>query len=83
MYTVKQAEAGVPVAEVARKYGVSLKTIYAWRNKSLSQNRQSVDDEGTCEMYQPPIVLHPLLEADEEFPEPIVPGPWLSTAGSR
>jgi len=33
VYAVKQAEAGVPVAEVARKYGVSLKTIYAWRNK--------------------------------------------------
>lgn len=31
IYAVKQAEAGVPVAEVARKYGVSLKTIYAWR----------------------------------------------------
>jgi hypothetical protein len=26
-------------------------------------------------MHQPPIVLHPLLEADEEFPEPIVPSP--------
>ncbi len=24
-------------------------------------------------MHQPPIVLHPLLEADEEFPESIVP----------
>ncbi len=33
VYAVKQAEAGVPVAEVARKYGVSLKTIYAWRTK--------------------------------------------------
>ena len=33
VYAVKQAEAGVPVREVARKYGVSLKTIYAWRTK--------------------------------------------------
>lgn len=33
VYAVKQAEAGVPVGDVARKYGVSLKTIYAWRNK--------------------------------------------------
>lgn len=30
---VKQAEAGVSVRELARKYGVSEKTIYAWRNK--------------------------------------------------
>jgi len=33
VYAVKQVEAGVPAAEVARKYGVSLKTIYAWRTK--------------------------------------------------
>jgi hypothetical protein len=38
-----------------------------------SQGRQSVDDEGACEMHQPPIVLHQLLKADQEFPEPIVP----------
>ena len=31
VYAVKQAEAGVPVAELARKYGVSAKTVYAWR----------------------------------------------------
>jgi putative transposase len=33
VYAVKQAEAGVPVAEVPREYGMSLKTNYAWRNK--------------------------------------------------
>lgn len=33
VYAVKQAEAGVSVREVARKYGVSDKTIYSWRNK--------------------------------------------------
>lgn len=33
VYAVKQVEAGVPAAEVARKYGVSLKPIYAWRTK--------------------------------------------------
>lgn len=33
VYAVKQVEAGVPAAEVGRKYGVSLKTIYAWRTK--------------------------------------------------
>ena len=42
---------------------------------SLSQGRQSVDDEGTCEMHQPQIALHPLLKANEEFPEPIMPAP--------
>lgn len=30
VYAIKQVEAGVPVVEVARKYGVSDKTIYEW-----------------------------------------------------
>lgn len=39
---LKQVEAGVLVAEVARKYGVSLKTIYAWRlGSKRPSNRQS------------------------------------------
>jgi len=25
-------------------------------------------------MHQPSVVFHPLLEADEEFPEPVMPG---------
>jgi putative transposase len=33
VYAVKQIEAGVPVAELARKYGVSEKTLYAWRKR--------------------------------------------------
>ena len=30
---LKQIEAGVPVAEISRKYGVSAKTVYGWRKK--------------------------------------------------
>lgn len=41
--------------------------------RDLSQDHQSVDDEGTCEMYQSTVVLHQLLEADEKFSKPIVP----------
>jgi len=33
VFAVKQAEAGVPIAELARKYGVSENTIYNWRKK--------------------------------------------------
>jgi putative transposase len=33
LYAVKQLEAGIPVKELARKYGVSDKTIYHWRKK--------------------------------------------------
>ncbi len=33
VYAVKQVEAGIPVGDVARKYGVSQKTIYLWRTK--------------------------------------------------
>ena len=33
VYAIKQIEAGIPVPEVARKYGVSDKTIYAWRKQ--------------------------------------------------
>ena len=32
-YAVKQAEAGVPVAELCRKYGISNQTFYRWRSK--------------------------------------------------
>ena len=32
-YALKQAEAGVPVAELCRKYGISEQTYYVWRKK--------------------------------------------------
>ena len=32
-YALKQVEAGVPMAEVCRKYGVSQQTFYRWRSK--------------------------------------------------
>jgi len=33
IYAVKQVELGIPVQEIARKYGVSDKTVYVWRRK--------------------------------------------------
>ena len=33
VYALKQAEAGVPIKELCRKYGVSDATFYAWRKK--------------------------------------------------
>lgn len=30
---LKEAEAGAPVADVARKHGISAATFYAWRSK--------------------------------------------------
>ena len=30
---LKEAEAGVPSAEVARKHGISAATLYAWKSK--------------------------------------------------
>ena len=33
VYALKQAEAGVPIKEVCRKYGVSDATFYTWRKK--------------------------------------------------
>jgi putative transposase len=33
VYAVKQRELGIPVREIARKYGVSEKTVYLWRRK--------------------------------------------------
>ena len=32
-FALKQAEAGVPIAELCRKYGISQQTFYAWRKK--------------------------------------------------
>jgi putative transposase len=33
VHALKQAEAGVPVEELLRKYGISRATFYAWRKK--------------------------------------------------
>jgi putative transposase len=33
IFAVKQVEAGISVKEIARKYGVSEKTVYGWRKK--------------------------------------------------
>ena len=33
VHALKQAEAGVPVDELVRKYGISRATFYAWRKK--------------------------------------------------
>ena len=33
IYAVKQIEVGVPIGELARKYGVSQQTLYRWRKQ--------------------------------------------------
>ncbi len=33
VYAVKQLEAGIPIEELGRKYGVSQQTLYRWKNK--------------------------------------------------
>lgn len=33
VHALKQAEAGVPVPELLRKYGISRATFYSWRKK--------------------------------------------------
>lgn len=33
IYAIKQAEAGVPIAELCRKYGISQQTFYRWRKR--------------------------------------------------
>ena len=32
-YALKQVDAGVPMVEVCRKYGISQQTYYRWRSK--------------------------------------------------
>ena len=54
VHAVKQAEAGVPVSELARKYGVSEQTVYVWRKKYGGLNRselerlKQLEDENKC-----------------------------------
>jgi putative transposase len=33
-FTLKQAESGVPVAEICRKVGITEQTFYRWKKKS-------------------------------------------------
>lgn len=33
VFVLRQAEAGVPIAELLRKYGVSQQTFYRWRKR--------------------------------------------------
>ncbi len=33
VYVIKQVEAGVPITELCRKYGISQQTFYRWRRK--------------------------------------------------
>ena len=33
VYAIKQVEAGVPISELCRKYGISQQTFYRWRKK--------------------------------------------------
>ena len=43
VHAVKQAEAGVPVSELARKYGVSEQTVYFWRKKYGGLSRSELE----------------------------------------
>ena len=50
VYAVKQAEAGVPIEELVRKYGISVQTFYRWKKKysglAASELRKLRDLEG-------------------------------------
>lgn len=43
VHAVKQAEAGVPVSELDRKYGVSEQTVYVWRKKYGGLSRSELE----------------------------------------
>lgn len=51
VHILQQAEAGVPLAELLRKYGVSQATFYSWRKKyggmsaSEAQRLKQMEDE--------------------------------------
>ena len=40
-YCLKQADAGVPVKELCRKYGVSEATFYAWGTRTRARRQAS------------------------------------------
>ena len=40
VYALKQAEAGVPIKELCRKYGVSDATFYAWAQEVRRARRR-------------------------------------------
>ena len=39
-YALKQVEAGVPIADVCRKYGVCQNTFYRWRSKYATRSER-------------------------------------------
>lgn len=55
-YALKQLEAGVPMVEVCRKYGVSQQTVYRWRAKfgdlAPSEVRRLKELEKECQQLK-------------------------------
>ena len=46
---LKEGEAGLPVAEVCRKHGISAPTYYAWKNKYAGANwRRTTPGSSAC-----------------------------------
>ena len=42
VYCLKQEEAGVPIAELVRKYGISQQTFYRWKKQYGGLSRSEV-----------------------------------------
>ena len=49
---LRQAEGGVPVAELCREHGMSTASFYKWRAKY-----GGMDASWTCRAFVPPLVL--------------------------